>query len=68
MARGKKVRLSEKEREKVKAVIERDKDPVKTAQRWGMNDTPLMRAKDGYPIQRGTKALIELGLQKEAEG
>lgn len=59
-----KVRLDKISQARVRDIIERD-GQGKTAKRWGMGDRALLRAVAGYNIQRGTRALIEQGLQKE---
>jgi len=64
--KGLKVRLTEEQRAKVKAAIEREGSPRKLASKWDIDDTPLLRAANGYAVQKGTRAQIELGLQKEA--
>jgi len=66
MATGAKVKLDEAQQEKANGVIKRD-GIARTARAWGMNDVALLRAVAGYNIQRGTRALIEQGLQKEGQ-
>lgn len=63
MERGK-VKLSAEERARLREVLDRESAP-KVARKWGMYDEPLLRAAEGYSIQRGTQAMIRAGLAKE---
>ncbi len=64
MSAARKVKLTEDEQAKCLAAMRRD-GPQRTAKRWGLADDALLRAANGYAIQRGTRALIEQGLQQE---
>ncbi len=64
MAEPKKVKLSEDQQAEVALLAKRD-SPQKVAKRWKISDDSLLRAMNGYPIQRGTLSLIERGLELE---
>ena len=66
MEGSRKVKLTEEQRGKVNAAIQREGSPQRLAKKWDIDDTPLLRAANGYAVQKGTRAQIELGLQKEA--
>ena len=55
------------DREKVRAYCDKYGSSIALARRWGIDAITLGRAALGHAVNRGTRALVERGLESEAK-